>query len=90
MKKNPSMGSPVDNSSILYLALMRRSHTNVYRFTITLTEDVCPDILQRAVGIVYRRFPTVFAGFHPGFFSCLYGFHPGFLCRFRRFVCGLR
>lgn len=68
MKKNPSMGSPVDNSSILYLALMRRSHTNVYRFTITLTEDVCPDILQRAVGIVYRRFPTVFAGFHPGFF----------------------
>ena len=59
---------PVDNSSILYLSLMRRNHANSYRFTITLREPVCPETLQQAVDRVYRRFPTVIAGFRPGFF----------------------
>lgn len=59
---------PVDNASILYLSLMRKNHTNTFRFTMTLTEEICPDTLQRAVDRVYRRFPTVIAGFRPGFF----------------------
>lgn len=58
-----------DNSAILYLALMRRRHANVYRFTMTMTEPVCPDTLQRAVDRVYRRFPTIICGFKPGFFK---------------------
>lgn len=53
----------IDNSAILYLALMRRRHTNTYRFTITMKQEVDPDILQQAVERVYRRFPTIIAGF---------------------------
>lgn len=60
---------PIDNSAILYLAQMGRDHTNVYRFTITLAEPVRPELLQQAADSVFRRFPTIFAGVHPGFFS---------------------
>lgn len=53
----------VDNSALLYLALMRKRHTNVYRFSMTMKETVDPDILQQAMERVYRRFPTIIAGF---------------------------
>ena len=66
-KTTPSRYS-VDNASILYLSLMRKSHANSYRFTMTLKEPICHKTLQLAVDRVYRRFPTVIAGFRPGFF----------------------
>ena len=53
----------IDNSAILYLALMRRRHTNIYRFTMTMKEEVDPEILQQAMERIYRRFPTIIAGF---------------------------
>ncbi len=59
----------VDNSAILYLSLIKKHHTNVYRFTMTLTEPVCPDTLQLAVNRITPRFPTIIAGFRPGFFG---------------------
>ena len=58
----------IDHSSILYLSLIRKHHTNIFRFTITLNENVDRVLLQDAVNNVYRRFPTIFAGFQPGFF----------------------
>lgn len=58
----------VDNSAILYLALIRRRHTNTYRFTMTMKEEVDPDILQQAMDRIYRRFPTIIAGFRREFF----------------------
>lgn len=58
----------IDNSSILYLALIRKHHTNIFRFTISMKETICPDLLQKAVNKVCCRFPTIFAGFCPGFF----------------------
>lgn len=58
----------IDNSALLYLALMRKRHTNVYRFSMTLKHDIDPDILQQAVDRVYRRFPTIITGYRPGFF----------------------
>ena len=57
----------VDNSAILYLALMRRRHTNTYRFTMTMKKEVDPDLLQQAMDRVYRRFPTIIAGFRREF-----------------------
>ena len=69
MKKNSAKLYPVDQSSILFFALMKKHHTNLYRFTMTLSETVDPDILQQAVDCVYRRFPTIIAGFLPGFFQ---------------------
>ena len=68
MKKNTKKLYAVDNSSIMFFALMRKNHANSYRFTMTLSEPVCPETLQLAVDRIYRRFPTVIAGFLPGFF----------------------
>lgn len=66
-KKEPNMILS-DNSSILFFALMRKNHSNCYRFTMTLSEPVCPETLQAAVDRIYHRFPTIIAGFYPGFF----------------------
>lgn len=71
MKKTTFSQYAIDNASILYLSLMRKDHTNTYRFTMTLREAVCPETLQMAVDRIYRRFPTVIAGFYPGFFHYL-------------------
>lgn len=68
MKKTTFSQYAIDNASILFLAQIRKDHTNTFRFTMTLKEDICPDILQMAVDRVFRRFPTVIAGFRPGFF----------------------
>ena len=58
----------IDNSSILYLALIRKDHTNIFRFTLTMTEEIRPELLQEAVNRIFHRFPSIFAGFRPGFF----------------------
>lgn len=68
MKKTTFHRFPIDNSAILYLALIRKDHTNTYRFTMKLTETVCPETLQKAVDQIYLRFPTIVGGFHFGFF----------------------
>lgn len=58
----------VDNSALLYLALMRKRHTNTYRFTMTMKHEIDPVLLQEAAARIHSRFPTIFAGFRPGFF----------------------
>lgn len=58
----------IDNSAILFLAQMDARHTNSYRFSATMTEPVCPEMLQRAAERIYNRFPLIFAGFRPSFF----------------------
>lgn len=68
-KRMLSVSYSIDNSALLYLAQMRRDHTNVYRFSMTLTEPVCPKLLQKAADRVYTRFPTIFAGIRPTLFS---------------------
>lgn len=68
MKKTTFSHYAIDNASILFLAQIRKDHTNSFRFSMTLKEDICPETLQMAVDRVYRRFPTVIAGFYPGFF----------------------
>lgn len=71
MKTKTQKRFAVDNASLLYLSLIRKDHTNSFRFTMTLTEEICPETLQMAVDRIYRRFPTVIAGFYPGFFHYL-------------------
>jgi len=66
-KQNPNTFD-IDNSSILYLSLIRKDHTNIFRFTLTMTEEIQPQLLQTAVDLVYHRFPSVFAGFPHNFF----------------------
>lgn len=60
---------PMDGSSLYFMAQAAPDHTNVYRFTITLTEPVCPQTLQKAADSIVPRFPTIAARFCPGAFS---------------------
>ena len=58
----------VDNASILFLSRVYPYHTNSFRFTITMTEEVDSNLLQQAVDLTWKRFPSVIAGFRKGFF----------------------
>lgn len=71
MKHSKQKTYTIDNASLLFLSLMQKNHTNTFRFTMDLTEDVCPNTLQAAVDRVYRRFPTIIARFRAGFFHYL-------------------
>ena len=66
---HPRRSFPIDNSAILYFSQLQNNHSNVYRFSVTLSEEICPATLQQAADGVCSRFPTIIAGFHPGFFS---------------------
>lgn len=68
MKKTQATEFPVDNASILFLSRIYPYHTNSFRFTITMTEEVCPVTLQKAVDRIWKRFPSVIAGFRQDFF----------------------
>jgi len=67
MKNTTPTGFPVDNASILFLSRIYPHHTNSFRFTYTLREEVCPDTLQKAVDRIWLRFPSVIAGFRQDF-----------------------
>lgn len=69
MKKSTQSQFAIDNASILFLAQARKDHTNCFRFSMTLSEDICPTSLQKAVDRVYKRFPIIFARFHFGIFQ---------------------
>lgn len=59
---------PVDSVSLLFLSLMRKEHTNSFRISMELRERICPNILQEAVNVIWKRFPSVVACIQPGFF----------------------
>lgn len=68
MKQTERASFPVDSVSILFLSLMRKEHTNSFRFSMELTSPVCPETLQQAVNVIWRRFPSVVGCIQPGFF----------------------
>lgn len=60
---------PLDNSGIIHLAAKRKWHTNSFRFSVTLTEDIDSHILQKALDRITPRFPTIAAGISKGAFQ---------------------
>ena len=48
----------LDLSAIVYPTLQRRDFSSVYRLSVVLKETIDPEILQQAVDISLRRFPT--------------------------------
>ena len=58
----------LDLSAIVYPTLQRRDFSSVYRLSLLLKEDVQPDILQQAVDIAMKRFPTYRSAMHKGLF----------------------
>ena len=50
---------PLDNAAKIYPAARRESWSNVFRLSATLTEEVDTDVLQSALDITVRRFPSI-------------------------------
>lgn len=58
----------LDNAAKIYPAARRENWSNVYRLSATLTEDVDKTILQSALDVTVRRFPSIAARLRRGIF----------------------
>ena len=58
----------LDNAAKIYPAARRRTWSNVYRMSVTLTEPVDTEVLQSALDVTVRRFPSVGARLRRGVF----------------------
>lgn len=58
----------LDNAAKIYPAALGRNWSNVFRLSATLTEDVDIPVLQRALDVTIRRFPSIAARLRRGLF----------------------
>ena len=58
----------LDNSAKIYPAALSRNWSNVFRLSATLTEDVDTEVLQSALDVTVRRFPSIAARLRKGMF----------------------
>lgn len=49
----------LDNSAKLYPAVKTKNWSNVFRLSVTLHEKIVPDILQSALNVTVKRFPSI-------------------------------
>jgi hypothetical protein len=56
VRKKPVRWEKLDNTAHLFPSIAGESMTNVYRISVTLTEDIKKDVLQRALDIVLPKF----------------------------------
>jgi len=57
-----------DNTAHLFPIIATDEMTNVYRISVTLTEDICPEILQNALDMTLPYFPGFNMRMRKGFF----------------------
>ena len=48
----------LDNAAKIYPAARRKNWSNVFRQSVTLRDDVDTDILQAALDVTVKRFPS--------------------------------
>ncbi|MBO4980095.1 MAG: hypothetical protein J6D16_06780, partial [Clostridia bacterium] len=58
----------LDNSAKIYPAARRRNWSNVFRQSVTLSEEIDVDILRSALAITVKRFPSIAARLRRGLF----------------------
>ena len=58
----------LDNAAKIYPAARSRNWSNVFRLSATLTEPVDKEVLQSALDVTVRRFPTIAARLRRGVF----------------------
>ena len=58
----------LDLSANVYPTLKRKNFSNVYRISLSLKENVQPDILQKALDMTLSRFPTFQVALRKGLF----------------------
>ena len=67
-KKDHSTWYKLDLSGTVYPTLQRRTFSNVYRVSATLTEEIRPDVLQKALDMTMPRFPAYKVAMRTGLF----------------------
>ena len=58
----------LDNAAKIYPAARRKNWSNVFRQSVTLTEEVDTDVLKSALDITVKRFPSIAARLRKGAF----------------------
>ncbi len=58
----------LDNAAKIYPAARRNNWSNVYRLSFTLKEEVDPAVLQSALNVTVKRFPSIAARLRRGLF----------------------
>ena len=58
----------LDLSANVYPTLQRKDFSSVYRISVTLKEDIQPDLLQQALDMTLPRFPTFKVAMRRGLF----------------------
>lgn len=58
----------LDNTSIIHLASKNKKWINLFRLSVSLKDPVDPKILQQALNVTVKRFPSVAARIHNGAF----------------------
>lgn len=58
----------LDNAAKIYPAARRRGWSNVFRLSATLNEDVDKEVLQTALDVTVRRFPSIAVRLRKGIF----------------------
>ncbi len=64
----PLLWLRLDNAAKIYPAARRKNWSNVFRQSVTLFDDIDTDVLQSALGIVVKRFPSIAARLRKGAF----------------------
>ena len=69
MTAKKSLGwMPLDNAAKIYPAARRKSWTNLFRLSATLTEPVDKEVLQSALDATVQRFPSLVVRLRRGAF----------------------
>ena len=58
----------LDNAAKIYPAAMRKNWSNLYRISVNLREDVDVEVLQNALEVLVKRFPSIAARLRKGAF----------------------
>lgn len=66
--KTPLRWWRLDNAAKIYPAARRKNWSNIYRQSVTLREEVDREVLQRALDVVVKRFPSIAARLRKGVF----------------------
>ena len=67
-KKQPLRWVRLDNAAKIYPAARRRNWSNLFRQSVTLTEKVDIPLLQKALDVTVKRFPSIAARLRKGAF----------------------
>lgn len=59
---------PLDNTAKIYPAARSQTWSNVYRLSATLTEEIDVPVMQSALDVTVRRFPSMAVRLRRGFF----------------------